>query len=383
MKHLALLLLWAGTACAAPQASFPAATALDAAIQDAIAHRQVPGAVVLVGQSDRILYEKAYGSRSLVPQRQPMTADTIFDAASLTKVLATTSSIMKLFEAGKLRLDDPVTRYLPEFEGGQTKITVRQLLTHFSSLRPDLDLRPVWSGYDTGIRKAMVEQPTATPGMRFIYSDINFILLGEIVHRLSGQTLADYSRREVFLPLGMNDTQFNPPESLRPRIAPTEVPSGSTVPLHGIVHDETARDMGGVAGHAGVFTTARDLSRFARMMLNRGELDGVRLFSPATVRLFTSPQSPPHQPILRGLGWDIDSPFSSNRGELFPLGSYGHTGFTGTSIWIDPSSQSYVILLTNSVHPHRGIAITSLRSRVATVAASAIGIRSPDVLMSS
>ena len=194
----------------------------------------------------------------------------------------------------------------------------------------------------------------------FTYSDINFILLGELVHRLSGQMLSDYAREHVFLPLGMRETMFQPPASLIPRIAPTERDGPNGAPLRGIVHDETSRYMGGVAGHAGLFSTADDLARFCEMLLHNGELDGARLFSALTVEKFTTPQSPADQPILRGLGWDIDSPLSGNRGELFPIGSYGHTGFTGTSIWIDPVSDTYVILLANSVHPFRRPAITCL-----------------------
>ena len=189
------------------------------------------------------------------------------------------------------------------------------------------------------MRLAYTDKPAGPPGVRHVYSDINFILLGELVHRLSGQTLAEYARQNVFLPMGMQETMFLPPASWMPRIAPTERPDKNGPPLRGVVHDPTARYMGGVAGHAGLFSTADDLARFAQMMLNGGELDGVRLFSPLTVAKFTEPQTPPDQPILRGLGWDIDSPYSGNRGELFPIGSYGHTGFTGTSIWIDPSTQ--------------------------------------------
>jgi uncharacterized protein YbbC (DUF1343 family) len=284
-----------------------------------------------------------------------------------------------LFEDGKLRLDDRVTEYLPEFQGGKSGITVRNLLTHFSGMRPDLDLAPEWTGYEKGVRLALIDKPTSPPGARFVYSDINFILLGEIVRRLSGQTLPEFARRNIFEPLGMKDTMFQPPAGLHSRIAPTEPPSKGLAPLRGVVHDTTTRFMGGVAGHAGLFSTAGDLARFARMMMGKGSLDGVRIFSPLTVEKFTTPQSPPDQPILRGLGWDIDSPFSSNRGELFPIGSYGHTGFTGTSLWIDPFSQTYVILLANSVHPIRRPAITSLRSRIATIAAAGLGADQPGI----
>src|SRR5262249_29077728 len=257
--------------------------------------------------------------------------------------------------------DDRVTEYLPEFQNGKSEITIRNLMTHFSGLRPDLDMPPAWTGYQTGVRLALADKPTSAPGERFVYSDINFILLGEIVRRLGGQPLDQYAGENFYTPLGMTDSRFQPPATLRGRIAPTE---GN---LRGVVHDPTARAMGGVAGHAGLFSTGADLARFCEMTLGKGALDGVRVLSPLTVEKFTTPQSPPDQPILRGLGWDIDSPYSSNRGELFPIGSYGHTGFTGTSLWIDPVSQTYVILLTNSVHPTRRPAITSLRPRPPTL----------------
>jgi len=376
MKLLLCAALAAGAACAQ---TFSAGPLLDQAIHQAIEEGRIPGAVLLIGHQGRVVYRKAYGNRALVPVAELMTVDTIFDLASLTKVVATTPSLMKLFEQGKFRLNDPVTRYLPEFQGGHSDITVRNLMTHFSGMPPDLPIHPPWSGYETGIRMAMREKPAGPPGVRFVYSDINFILLGEMVHRLSGQMLSDYARQKIFLPLGMKDTMFLPPASLVPRIAPTERYGTSALPLRGVVHDETSRYMGGVAGHAGLFSTADDLSRYCEMLLHKGELDGVRLFSPLTVEKFTTPQSPADQPILRGLGWDIDSPFSGNRGGLFPIGSYGHTGFTGTSIWIDPVSDTYVILLTNSVHPYRRPAITSLRSRVATITAAALGIQAPGI----
>ena len=354
---------------------FSGSPALDSAIDQAIHDQLIPGAVLIVGHDGKVLHRKAYGSRALVPIREPMTVDTIFDAASLTKVIATTSAVMKLFEEGKIRIADPVTNYLPDFQGGRSDITIRDLMTHFSGLRPDLDLEPVWSGYDIGIGRALAEKSTAPPGTRFVYSDINFELLGEIVHRLSGKTLDVYTREGIFEPLGMHETMFKPPASLRSRIAPTEIDTATGAPLRGVVHDPTARYMGGVAGHAGMFTTADDLAKFAAMMLAGGK----PIFSPLTIRKFTSPNSPPDQPILRGLGWDIDSSYSSNRGELFPIGSFGHTGFTGTSVWIDPATKSYVILLTNSVHPHRGKNLSPLRSRVATIAAAAIGVDAPGV----
>lgn len=330
---------------------------LDTVIEAAIAKGELPGAVCVVGQKDKILHRKAYGLKSVEPTREAMALDTIFDAASLTKVIATTSSILRLIEDGKVRLADRVTTFLPEFQGGKSEITVRHLLTHYSGMRPDVDLEPVWSGYETGIQKALVDKPVAEPGAKFIYSDINFILLGEIVRKVSGKPLNEFARDEIFVPLGMTDSGFLPDRKLLPRIAPTQK-------LHGVVHDPTTRFMGGVAGHAGLFTTADDLAKFARMYLRKGS----PLFSPLTIAAATRLQANP----MRGLGWDIDSPFAGNRGDLFPVGSFGHTGFTGTSIWIDPSTESYVILLANAVHPNGRPPITPLRGRVASVAAAYI-----------
>jgi uncharacterized protein YbbC (DUF1343 family) len=368
-----------GTSLAAQ--TFTGGPAADKVINDAIEQGKLPGAVLLVGHDGKLVYRKAYGKRALVPAPEAMTADTIFDLASLTKVVATTTSLMQLFEQGKFRLNDKVTDYIPEFQGGKSDVTLRNLFTHFSGLREDVPLENPWTGYETGVRLACTDPPKGPPGMHYVYSDINFILLGELVHRLSGQMLSDYARQHIFVPLGMKETMFQPPASLVPRIAPTERLGKNGPPLRGTVHDPTARNMGGVAGHAGLFSTADDLSRFAQMMLNGGELDGVRIVSPLTIKKFTEPQSPPDQPVLRGLGWDIDSPHSGNRGELFPIGSFGHTGFTGTDIWIDPSSGTYVILLANSVHPNLRPALTPLRSKVATIVAAAVGINVPGVTL--
>jgi len=350
-------------------------------VEQAIADRKLPGAVVLVGRGDRVVYEKAIGRRALEPAPEPMTLDTIFDLASLTKVIATTTSVMKLVEDGRVRLTDRVSTFIPGFERyNKGDITVRHLMTHTSGLRPDVDLGDDWTGYDKGIELAIEEVPTAPPGERFVYSDINYFLLGDIVKRVSGLPLDQFARKHVFDPLGMKDTGFLPAASLRPRIAPTEkcTPYGWPCEgpdaqwLRGVVHDPTARRMGGVAGHAGLFSTAADLAIFARMLLNGGSYNGARILSPLTVAKMTSPASAPGDPNVRGLGWDIDSSFSSNRGELLPIGSYGHTGFTGTSIWIDPLTREFVVFMSNRVHPDGKGDVTPLRARVATIAASAI-----------
>jgi len=349
--------------------TFSGSAALDAATEQAIRDGLIPGAVLIVGHDGKIVFRKVYGARALVPAREAATVDTIYDVASLTKVVATAPAIMKLYEQGKIRLDDPVTTYLPEFQGGKSAITIRNLMTHFSGLRPDLDVDPAWNGYDTGIRMALIDKPTGPPGQSFVYSDINFELLGEIVGQVSGKPLDQFAREEIFAPLGMTETTFRPAASLTARIAPTEVDAATGKPWRGVVHDPTARYMGGVAGHAGVFSTADDLARYAETMLNG------RMFALATVELFTSNAAPADQPILRGLGWDIDSQYSSNRGNIFPRGtSYGHTGFTGPALWIDPTSKSFVVIMTNRVHPKGGRSINEWRRNIATIAAEGLGL---------
>jgi uncharacterized protein YbbC (DUF1343 family)/CubicO group peptidase (beta-lactamase class C family) len=346
---------------------------VDSVINQAVADGNIPGAVLLVGHDGKVVYRKAYGYRELEPKRVPMTVDTIFDLASLTKVIATTTAVMQLVEQGKVRLNDPVAKYIPEFgQNGKEDITIRQLLTHYSGLAPDLDLTTPWETKNTAYQLACVEPPETTPGSGFVYSDINFIMLGDLVEKVSGETLDVYTEKHIFEPLKMTHTRFLPPASWRPKIAPTQYDENNHM-LWGVVHDPTARRMGGVAGHAGLFSTADDLAKFAQTLLNGG--DGI--LSPLTVAKMTSPETPPSAPILRGFGWDIDSPFSSNRGDLLPVGSFGHTGWTGTSIWIDPTTKTYIILLTNSVHPRgKGNAI-GLRVKVATEVAAAIKL-SPD-----
>jgi uncharacterized protein YbbC (DUF1343 family)/CubicO group peptidase (beta-lactamase class C family) len=344
--------------------------AVDSIIEQAVADGNIPGAVLAVGHDGKVIYRKAYGERSLEPRREMMTVDTIFDLASLTKVIATTTSVMQLAEQGKIRFNDPVSKYLPEFaQNGKQDITIRQLLTHYSGLAPDLDLTTPWEGKQTAYQLAFVEPPETAPGSGFVYSDINFIMLGALVEKVSGEALDEYTEKHIFAPLKMTHTRYLPPASWRAKIAPTQYDENEHM-LHGVVHDPTARRMGGVAGHAGLFSTADDLAKFAQTLLNGG--DGI--LSPEMVEKMTQPEQPPQAPVLRGFGWDIDSPFSSNRGDLFPVGSFGHTGFTGTSIWIDPTTQTYVILLTNAVHPRgKGNAI-GLRVKVATEVAAALNL---------
>lgn len=355
---------------------------IDELVEEAMQARLMPGAVVLVGLGDQILYEKAFGQRAVEPVPEAMTIDTIFDLASLTKVVATTTAVMRLVEQGRVRLVDPVHTFLPGFERyGKSAITVRHLLTHVSGLRPDVDLGDPWEGTDAALELAMAEVPTTRPGEQFVYSDINFFVLGAIVARVTGMPLDRYAAQEIFEPLGMIDTRFNPPAAMQARIAPTErcttlaawpCHTPAAAPLRGVVHDPTARRMGGVAGHAGLFSTARDLSRFARMLIHGGSLGPARVLSPLTVTKLASPATPAGMTSRRGLGWDIDTSFSANRGELMPLGSFGHTGFTGTSLWIDPVTGLYVVFLSSRLHPNGIGDVTALRGKVATVAAAAL-----------
>jgi uncharacterized protein YbbC (DUF1343 family)/CubicO group peptidase (beta-lactamase class C family) len=348
----------------------PKLAEMDAVINQAIADKQCPGAVLWL-EHRGVTYHKAYGHRALVPAEEPMTEDTIFDLASLTKVVACTPAVMLLVEREQVNLDERVQTYIPEFKGeGKEAITVRQLMTHISGLSGDIETRTDWHGQQAAIDKACAEKLLSPPGTVFRYSDINFFLLGEIVQRLTHTLLEEFVAREIYQPLKMTDTGYLPPTAKLDRVAPTEVVNGS--PYRGVVHDPTARHMGGVAGHAGLFTTAADLARYARMLLNRGSLDGVRIFKPETVELMTSVQSPASIRARRGLGWDIDSSYSGPRGKLFPLGSYGHTGWTGTSLWVDPFSQSFVIFLSNRNHPDENGNVGALRAKLGTLAAEAI-----------
>jgi CubicO group peptidase (beta-lactamase class C family) len=355
---------------------------IDKVVAQEIRDKQVPGAVVVIGSRDQILYQKAFGFRTLGPAPEAMTLDTIFDMASLTKATATATSILILAERGQLSLNDKVVKYLPEFKE-KDNVTLKHLLTHYSGLRPDLDLKETWSGYDTALQLAFKEKLQVEPGTRFIYSDINYVVLTEIVRIVSGQTLDLFSRENIFVPLGMTDTGFLPPESKRSRIAPTETRSGALSyfdpslknqgePLRGEVHDPTAYRMGGVAGHAGLFSTARDMSIYSQMILNGGVYRGARILSSYAVLAMTTAQNPEGTVHARGYGWDINTSYSAPRGDFFPVGSFGHTGFTGTSLWMDPHSGVFVLILTSRLYPDGKGNVTSLRSRVGSVAASAV-----------
>jgi uncharacterized protein YbbC (DUF1343 family)/CubicO group peptidase (beta-lactamase class C family) len=362
---------------------------IDAAVEEAIARKETPGAVVLVGRRGRVVWRKAYGARAVEPARETMTNDTIFDAASLTKVVATATSIMILVERGQVRLSDPLARHLPEMkESGREQVTIEELLTHRAGYAPDFDLREQWTGYDEAMKRLVIERlRNVAPGKRFLYSDIGYIALGEVVKRVSGEPLDVFARKNIFEPLRMRDTTFNPPAALRPRIAPTEqrraqaaylggkpeaLGANGDQWLRGEVHDPTAFRMSGVAGHAGLFTTADDLAIYCQMILNGGSVGGVRILSPLGVATMTRPRAVAEDGSARALGWDVVSSFSSNRGDLFPLGSFGHTGFTGTSLWLDPASGAFVVFLSNRVHPDGKGDVGELRGRIASIVASSL-----------
>ena len=374
---------------------------IDRAVADSVGKSELPGAVVLVARRGRIVWRKAYGSRAILPQREAMTNDTIFDLASLTKVVATTTSIMILVERGQLRLSDPVSLYLPELKGeSRENITIEHLLTHRAGYAPDFDLSEKWSGYDEAMKRLATESLRYPPDTRFVYSDIGYIALGEVVKRVSGMTLDEFAHRNIFEPLKMRDTDFRAAGEIvslpqRPtrndsptiqRIAPTETRRAAGNYLGGVgdktaegarwlrgeVHDPTAYRMNGVAGHAGLFSTADDLAIYCQMMMNGGEYAGVRILSPMSVAMMTRPRAVMENGSARGLGWDIATSFSTNRGDLFPSGSFGHTGFTGTSLWIDPASETFVVFLSNRVHPDGKGDVASLRGRIASIVASSV-----------
>jgi len=349
---------------------------IDAAVEEAIARGDLPGAVVLVGRGDRVVLRQAWGARAVAPQREPMTADTIFDVASLTKVVATAPAVLLLVEEGRVRLADPIARYLPDFApdgGDRARVTVEELLVHRAGFPPD-DPLELYTGSSEEIFARKFRQPLARPpGTAFVYSDVGYEVLGELVRRVSGQTLDAFARDRIFHPLGMRETAFLPLANGLPaaRIAPTERRDDRDHWLRGEVHDPRAFALGGVAGHAGVFSTADDLARFCRMILAGGKLGGVRVLSPLGIDSLTRPRYFGDGDV-RALGFDIETAYSKNRGDLFPPGSFGHTGFTGTSLWIDPSSDTFVVFLSNRVHPDGKGDVGRLRGVVASVAAAAL-----------
>lgn len=345
---------------------------IDSAIAEAIAQERCPGCVVLIGHQGKIAFFKAYGNRAVKPDVVAMTQDTVFDMASITKPVATATSIMVLLERGKIRLEDKVTQYLPDFgQNDKEDITIQQLLTHTAGLIPDNHLRDYENGKDKAWERIDALKLQAEPGSKFIYTDVGFLTLGRLVETISGKPLDVFARENIFEPLGMTETGYLPADELRARAAVTEQRDSKW--MQGEVHDPRAYLVGGVAGHAGLFSTAQDLAVYAQMMLNKGEYQGVRILSPFTVQLMTRPQIVPGG--LRTLGWDMRTGYSSNRGDLMSPAAFGHGGFTGTAMWIDPGLDLFVIFLSNRVHPNgpsRDRAVNRLAGRIGSIAVSSL-----------
>lgn len=350
---------------------------VDEAVARSIEHGEIPGAVAVIGRRGAIVHASALGRRSVEPTPEPMTLDTIFDMASLTKPIATATAVMILIEEGVIRLNDSIVHHLAELDNhGKSAITVEHLLRHRSGLTADNPISDYENGSEAAWKRIAEIELIGKPGEKYLYSDVNFLVLGRLVERVSGKSLDDYCLERIFRSLGMNDARFRPTATAgvdTVRIAPTARLPGKEIMLRGVVHDPRSRALGGVAGHAGLFATADDLAVYAQTLLNGGRApNGCRLLSPLGVRLMTdSGSTPPHE--RRGLGWDVETPHSSPRGELFGSTGFGHTGFTGTSLWIDPETESFVILLTSRLHPDgKKSSPIRLRSTIATIAASAI-----------
>lgn len=348
--------------------------AIEQAVAEALAEKRMPGCVVAVGRQGKLVYLRAFGNRQLQPQSVPMTTDTVFDLASLTKPIATATSVMKLVESGKVTLCDRVARYLPEFgTNGKDRITVYHLLTHQSGLTPDNALSDYECGAEPAWQHICNLSLQATPGERFSYSDVGYVVLGELVRRVSGTSLDVFARANYFEPLGMQETTFLPGEDLCERAAPTEQRDGGW--MQGAVHDPRAYLLGGVAGHAGLFSTAEDLALYADMMLGAGAAGDTRVLEPRSVERMTASypvMQRSGQLGLRGLGWDKRTGYSSNRGDGFTEWAFGHGGFTGTAIWIDPGLDLFVIFLSNRVHPDGTGAVNPLAGAIGSIAAAAI-----------
>ncbi len=355
---------------------------IDGLIADAVARKDFPGAVVLVARKGKVVYRKAFGLSQTVPEPRPLTADMIFDQASVTKPVATATSVMLLVERGRLRLWDKVKTYVPSFstwygEKGIAGEDARlfHLLTHTSGLPPYTDAKEAAQKLGDPCSTAdlaglIADIPKERPvGTAFVYSCLNYITLAHIVQVVSGRTVAEFAEENVFKPLGLTRTFFRPPAELTEACVPTEVLDGR--PLRGVVHDPLARLQGGVSGNAGLFSTADDLAVFAQMLLGKGALGGARILAPLTVERMTE-IFPMCGEFGRGLGWDLETDYSTSGGDLFGPRSYGHTGYTGTSIWIDPGTGTSVVFLTNRVHPDDKGDVIALRSKVANVVAAAV-----------
>lgn len=349
---------------------------VDSIINSSIADSAFPGAVLLVQKDGNIIHQKAFGYYTYDTSSGRTSVNTMYDLASLTKVTATTTATMICYDRGLFKLEDKVAEYLPEFGvHGKQNITIRNLLVHDSGLRPDI---PSYKAFDSvankekGVMNEIYNDTLIYPtGTKMVYSDLNFILMGKIIEKVTGTSLAKFCEKNIFKPLGMNSTMFNPPDSLVYRIAPTEFDNyWRHRQIKGTVHDETSQLLGGVAGHAGLFSTADDLAKLLQMLLNKGIYQGRRYINASTVGMFIKKQS---DLSSRALGWDTKSPRHSSAGNLFSDLSYGHTGFTGTSVWTDPTRNLFVVFLTNRVYPTRkNIKIRKVRPEVHTAVIEAL-----------
>ena len=353
------------------EAGFDAAklAEIDSLVEQALTEKKMPGCVVAIGRHDQLVLLKTFGHRQVEPTTEAMTTDTVFDLASLTKPIATATCIMLLIERGKLRLDDPIAKHWPEFaENGKAKITVEHLLIHTGGLIADNRIADYFPEPKQAWSNIAGLKPLAEPNMKFIYSDVGFLILGQLVEKISGQSLAEFAKADVFEPLGMSETDYKPKSELRPRIAPTEKRAGEFI--RGEVHDPRAQLLGGIAGHAGLFSTAEDLAKYATAMTDRGRLGDVRILSESTWSEMTRPREVSSG--KRALGWDVKTGYSSNRGATMSDRAFGHGGFTGTSLWIDPETGLFVIFLSNRLHPDGKGSVNPLAGRIGTIAADAI-----------
>ncbi|HUE72355.1 MAG TPA: exo-beta-N-acetylmuramidase NamZ domain-containing protein [Pirellulaceae bacterium] len=342
---------------------------IDEIVAQGIAEKKMPGCVVCIGRQGKIVLLKAYGNKQVQPSEVPMTVDTVFDMASITKPVATATSVMLLVERGQLKLGDKVATLIPEFAAnGKQEITIRDLLIHQSGLLPDNAVGDYKEGQEKAIEKICQLGLQAPTGTKFIYSDVNYVLLAEIIRRVSGKSVHEFSQENIFRPLGMRETGYLPSDELKARAAPTEQRNGKWI--QGEVHDPRSHLLGGVAGHAGLFSTAEDMAVYAQMMIGGGEHGGVRILSPRTVAVMT--QGYKVSTGLRGLGWDKRTGYSINRGELLTDSAFGHGGFTGTVLWIDPELELFVIFLSNRLHPDGKGLVNPLAGKIGTVAAAAI-----------
>lgn len=348
---------------------------VDSLARAAIKTHKAPGIVLAVGHDGKIVHKYVYGHRALTPTQETMTWDTHFDMASLTKPCMTALSILQLYEKKLIDIDDPVVKYLPEFSDiNKNKITLRLLLTHYSGLPPDISLTDKWIGKNSAFQRIMDTSLINTPGDKFVYSDINFIILGFIVEKVSHMSLSDYVYKNILLTMNMTQSGYLPDTALRSIIAPTQYDDRGIL-LRGIVHDPTARRMGGVAGNAGFFSDAHDMCLYAQALLDRlAGRPSLFPLSRAMLKLMVSPQQPEDKKDLRGLGWDIKTRYSTPNGDVFSSNSFGHTGFTGTSLWIDPDNDSYILILTNRVHPNGSGNVVKLRYDIARSAFMSLNI---------